>query len=185
MDIPGNVLPTIVLDLAIETDDAALPMSVAEQFMDLACATLTRVGAARRTYAISVVLTDDTHMRQVNRTTRNQDKPTDVLSFPQRDQPLIPLPDDEAWAETRGIVVPFVTGPDGQEHLGDIIIALPTTHHQAEQSGHTFWWECCYLFVHGVLHLVGYDDATESGYRAMVAHQEGILSERGIRRVGG
>ncbi len=185
MDAPGDALPTIVLDLAIETEDAALPTAVADQFMDLARATLTRIGAARGTYAISVVLTDDAHMRQVNRTTRNQDKSTDVLSFPQRDQPLIPLPDDEAWAETRGIAVHFVTGPDGQEHLGDIIIALPTTHNQAEQSGHTFWWECCYLFVHGVLHLVGYDDATEPGYRAMVAHQEAILFERGIMRAGG
>ena len=67
-------------------------------------------------------------------------------------------------------------------HLGDIAIARETVLRQAQQAGHSPAYEVAFLFVHGVLHLVGYDDHTEAGYRAMVAHQEAALAEAGVTR---
>lgn len=67
-------------------------------------------------------------------------------------------------------------------HLGDIAIARETTLRQAEKAGHSAAYELAFLFVHGVLHLVGFDDQTEAGYQAMVAHQEAVLAEVGVAR---
>ncbi|MGZ3666488.1 MAG: rRNA maturation RNase YbeY [Ktedonobacterales bacterium] len=53
---------------------------------------------------------------------------------------------------------------------------------QAQQAGHSAAWELAYLLAHGVLHLVGYDDQTDAGYRAMVAHQEVVLAAAGIEK---
>lgn len=67
-------------------------------------------------------------------------------------------------------------------HLGDIAIARETALRQAQQAGHSAAWELAFLFVHGVLHLVGFDDHTEAGYQTMVAHQEAVLAEAGVTR---
>ncbi|HEX8731578.1 MAG TPA: rRNA maturation RNase YbeY [Ktedonobacterales bacterium] len=67
-------------------------------------------------------------------------------------------------------------------HLGDIAIARETALRQAQQAGHSAAWELAFLFVHGVLHLVGFDDHTDAGYQAMVAHQEAVLAEAGVTR---
>lgn len=67
-------------------------------------------------------------------------------------------------------------------HLGDIAIARETTLRQAQQAGHSAAFELAFLFVHGVLHLIGFDDHTEAGYQAMVAHQEAVLAEAGVTR---
>jgi probable rRNA maturation factor len=67
-------------------------------------------------------------------------------------------------------------------HLGDIAIARETVIRQAERAGHSPAYEAAFLLVHGVLHLVGYDDHTEAGYRAMVAIQEAVLARAGIAR---
>jgi probable rRNA maturation factor len=53
---------------------------------------------------------------------------------------------------------------------------------QAAAAGHSVAWECAYLFAHGLLHLMGYDDSTDAGYRAMVAHQEAVLTDAHITR---
>ena len=67
-------------------------------------------------------------------------------------------------------------------HLGDIAIARETALRQAQQAGHSAAWELAFLFIHGVLHLVGFDDQTDAGYQAMVAHQEAVLAEAGVTR---
>jgi len=66
--------------------------------------------------------------------------------------------------------------------LGDIALARETVAWQAQQAGHSVAWECAYLFVHGVLHLVGYDDQTDAGYQKMVSLQEAILAQLGVSR---
>ena len=71
---------------------------------------------------------------------------------------------------------------DGPLHLGDIAISRDAVVRQAAAAGHSVPWECAYLFAHGLLHLMGYDDSTDAGYRAMVAHQEAILTEAHITR---
>ena len=67
-------------------------------------------------------------------------------------------------------------------HLGDIAISRETTLRQARQAGHSPAFELAFLFVHGVLHLVGFDDHTDAGYQAMVAHQEAALAQAGVTR---
>ncbi len=66
--------------------------------------------------------------------------------------------------------------------LGDIAISRDAVTRQAAQAGHSVAWELAFLLAHGVLHLVGYDDHTEAGYRAMVAHQEAMLAAVNIPR---
>ncbi|HEX9036075.1 MAG TPA: rRNA maturation RNase YbeY [Ktedonobacterales bacterium] len=67
-------------------------------------------------------------------------------------------------------------------HLGDIAIARETVIRQSQSAGHSAAYETAFLCVHGVLHLVGYDDHTAAGYRAMVAIQETVLAQAGISR---
>jgi probable rRNA maturation factor len=80
-------------------------------------------------------------------------------------------------------------GPEGADpdlvtgsglHLGDIALSRDAIARQAAEAGHSAAWEAAYLVSHGVLHLVGYDDHTDAGYRAMVAHQEAVLASAGI-----
>ena len=101
---------------------------------------------------ISVVLCDDEFIRALNARYRGQDKPTDVLSFPQEDP----------------------------EVLGDIVISLPTAARQANSAGWTLENEVALLCVHGLLHLLGYDDETEAGAWEMQARTEAALREVGI-----
>jgi rRNA maturation RNase YbeY len=67
-------------------------------------------------------------------------------------------------------------------HLGDIAISRETALRQARAAGHSAAYEVAFLFVHGVLHLVGFDDHTDAGYQAMVAHQEAALAQAGVTR---
>jgi probable rRNA maturation factor len=75
-----------------------------------------------------------------------------------------------------------VDAPSGTLPLGDIAISRDAVARQASQAGHGPAWELAYLLAHGVLHLVGYDDQTDAGYQAMVAHQEAILEAANISR---
>ncbi len=82
---------------------------------------------------LSILITDDKEIRELNRKYRNKDKPTDVLSFPI----------DE---EIGGIKI-----------LGDIVISLETAKRQAEELGISLEEEIKRLIVHGIVHLLGYD----------------------------
>ncbi|HEU5441572.1 MAG TPA: rRNA maturation RNase YbeY [Ktedonobacterales bacterium] len=74
-------------------------------------------------------------------------------------------------------------GPDGEpDSLGDVAISRDAVARQAAEAGHSPAWELAYLLAHGVLHLAGFDDYTEAGYQAMVAHQEAALACAGIAR---
>jgi probable rRNA maturation factor len=121
----------------------------------------------------------------LNKRYRQQDKPTDVLSFPMLDKPLVDAPADHLWAlseeqtgevsEAVNSIPRFVTPSELATNLGDIVISWPTVVRQAAEAGHAPVYELLYLFAHGILHLVGYDDATEAGYTAMVDLQRAVL----------
>lgn len=93
-------------------------------------------------------------------------------------------------AEQQQQDVSALLGDEGDEddeefwstHLGDIAISRETALRQAQAAGHSVAYEVAFLFVHGVLHLVGFDDHTDAGYQAMVAHQEAALAEAGVTR---
>ena len=122
---------------------------------------------------ISVLLTDDEGIHQINLDMRDVDRPTDVLSFPMFDlQPGQP-PEGEDYLDPAGGFCP----------LGDMCISLERARAQAEEFGHSLEREVCYLTVHSVLHLLGYDHLDEGEQkRQMRAREEAILGELGITR---
>jgi probable rRNA maturation factor len=75
---------------------------------------------------------------------------------------------------------PFLTPESERLHLGDIALSRDAIQRQAAQAGHSPARELAFLLAHGVLHLVGFDDTTDAGYQAMVAHQEAVLQAVGI-----
>jgi len=85
---------------------------------------------------LSLLLTDDVEIQELNRTYRDLDKATDVLSFPQ---------DEDAVNET------------GDTLLGDVVISVETAARQAEEHHLSFNEELILLAIHGILHLLGYD----------------------------
>jgi probable rRNA maturation factor len=138
---------------------------------------------------LTLLITDDSTIQDMNKQYREQNKPTDVLSFPLLAQPLVKAPADQLWAlstedegERRTVeeqTPAFVTPPDMITNLGDIVISWPTLIRQATQAGHTTSYELFFLLAHGVLHLIGYDDQNEAGYQAMVSIQQAVLEAVG------
>jgi probable rRNA maturation factor len=111
---------------------------------------------------LTVVVTDDAVVRDLNRRYRGVDRSTDVLAFP---------------ADEPG--TPFVAPPDLRTYLGDVIIAFPQAAAQARAGGHGPNAELQLLVVHGVLHLLGYEHATAAERKQMWAAQARILASVG------
>jgi probable rRNA maturation factor len=111
---------------------------------------------------LDLTITDDTMIRALNKTFRNIDRPTDVLAFPLKEESS----DD-----------PFVTPPEDLPTLGEVIVSYPTAAKQAESHGHSVDRELAILVIHGVLHLVGYDHATDEEEREMRALEEKTLRQ--------
>lgn len=128
---------------------------------------------------LTLLITDDDGIRDMNQQYRQQNKPTDVLSFPLLEKPLVNAPIDQLWSpqedESKLGVPEFVTPPGSVINLGDIMMSWPTIVRQAKDAGHHPIDELLYLLSHGVLHLIGYDDQTEAGYQTMVRIQQSVL----------
>ena len=114
---------------------------------------------------ISLVFVGDARMKGLNKKYRGIDKTTDVLSFAYQDVKIPPSP-------------PFVKG--GEKLLGEIVISVPQAKTQAKRRSYPLKAELTELFVHGILHLAGYDDETEREYERMTGKQEAILKHLGF-----
>jgi probable rRNA maturation factor len=112
---------------------------------------------------MGLVITDNKAIQKLNRTYRGQNRPTDVLAF------HMSL-DTSQESELR-----FVGPPDGVRHLGEIVISYPQTVKQAQEQGHSVAQELAFLIVHGVLHLLGYDDEIPNEKQQMDARAIEIL----------
>ena len=122
----------------------------------------------------AVCVTDDAGIHQTNLEMRGVDRPTDVLSFPMFELEPGEKPRAE-WAEPDTDKVP----------LGDMMLSLERARAQAEEFGHSPEREVCYLAVHSVLHLLGYDHLDEGPMKAqMREREETILEKLGIAREG-
>lgn len=111
---------------------------------------------------VSIVLTNDKHIHEINKTYRKVDSPTDVISFAFLDDDINPEID--------------IT------NLGEIYISLDRAHAQAENYNHSFTRELCFLTVHGLLHLLGYDHMIKEDEKVMFSLQEEILKDLGVER---
>lgn len=122
---------------------------------------------------ISVLLTDDEGIHQINLDMRGVDRATDVLSFPMFELEPGEPPEGEEYLEADSGLCP----------LGDMCISLERAAAQAGEFGHSVEREICYLTVHSVLHLLGYDHLDEGPMKAqMRAREEAILEGLGITR---
>ena len=119
-------------------------------------------GALPHSLEISLTFVDNAAIHRLNREFRGVDRPTDVLSFPQYQpgEPMMP-----------------------HSSLGDIVISLPKMAEQAEEFGHSQLREVCFLFVHGLLHVLGYDhEISEQEEKLHFGRQEQILADIGVNR---
>lgn len=121
---------------------------------------------------MSVTLTDNEHIHEINKKYRGVDKPTDVISFAiEEDDPdevPIILPEDEEF--------------DIPKNIGDIMVSMDKVKEQAEYLGHSEDRELGFLVVHGFLHLNGYDHMKEEDEKEMFGLQREILDSYGLTR---
>jgi probable rRNA maturation factor len=148
----------ITLDIMIEAGDwdrLAYAESLAQKAAEAALAVTYEADGE---FEASVMLTDDAQIRELNRTWRGKDKPTNVLSFPAPEQP----------------------GLDGPRHLGDIALAYETLVRESEEESKELAHHFAHLIVHGVLHLLGYDHEVEAEADIMEGLEVKALATLGI-----
>jgi probable rRNA maturation factor len=126
---------------------------------------------------ISVVITDNAGIREINREFRNIDKETDVLSFP-----MLDFEEDYCEEEEIQVGVEDINPSSGEVVLGDIVISLEKALEQSRDYEHSFEREVAFLTVHSVLHLLGYDHEKEEDRVIMRSKEEEILSKLGLCR---
>lgn len=130
-------------------DDASY-LSLIEAALNVASQTLSLENKL-----VSIVFVNNTTIHDMNKTYRNKDYATDVLTF--------------------------VDGTD--DHLGDIIISIDKAKEQAQRYNHSFQRELSFLSIHGVLHCLGYDHQTPEEEAKMMDLTNQILNEANIKRV--
>ena len=140
----------------IETE---IPFS--EELLERAAQTALEHGSQPLDSDLSIILTNDTRLHELNLNYLGIDAPTDVLSFPASE-----------------------TDPEsGARYLGDILISIPRAQAQAEAVGHALEAEVQLLVVHGVLHLLGHDHAEPDEKARMWKAQAEILKKLGLRHI--
>ena len=109
----------------------------------------------------NVIIVDNDYIHNLNKTYRGIDRETDVISFA--------LEDDKTFNLEIRV-------------LGDVYISIDKAISQSEEYGHSLLRELCFLAVHGMLHLLGYDHMNKEDEIVMFQLQEEILDEMGIKR---
>lgn len=120
----------------------------------------------RPAFEVSVLITTNQMIKKLNLKYRKLNKPTDVLSFPVYSK-----------QELKKLKV-----SKQMLNLGDIVIAHQLAKSQAAEYGHSLKREISFLFVHGLLHLLGYDHNNKADEKQMFKLQDKILNSLGIRR---
>lgn len=118
-------------------------------------ATALRLEGYSQPSDVSIALVDDAYIRVLNREYRGVDQPTDVLAFPMEP----------------------AAGARSEPALGDIVISLERARDQARQFKHPIRREVALLALHGLLHLLGYEDDTDKGASAMWSKQKHLLEK--------
>jgi probable rRNA maturation factor len=150
--VPGSPALDVMIKAAVWSDQQDAAETVRRAIMAVCC----QLKAAGE---ICVVLTDDAAVREINRTWRHIDKPTNVLSFPSTTPPGNPAP----------------------AMLGDIVIAYETTASEALAEGKPFLDHLAHLTVHGFLHLLGYDHEDDGQAEEMERLEREILATLGVK----
>lgn len=153
---------TLVVDISVDEALAAeMPEALLASVASLAKRAWARVGCNGAAVEISLLLTKDAHIRELNKLYRNQDRPTNVLSF---------SADDRDAPRPSGAPV----------LLGDIVFGCGVIAEEARRHEKSFSDHICHLAVHGILHLAGYDHETGPEAEEMRALETDILAAAGI-----
>lgn len=115
-------------------------------------------------------------IRELNKRHRNVDAVTDVLSFPTIENPARDV------IKTSSFALDSINPETGKLNIGDVIICLERAKEQAVEYNHSLKRELCFLSLHGVLHLLGYDHIEPDDEKQMTALQEEILNKMRITR---
>jgi len=116
---------------------------------------------------LSLVVTDNKNIQEINKTQRNIDNPTDVLSFPGYEK--------EEWNEVKKRENEVI-------YIGDIVVSKEKIVEQAKEYNTGFEREFCYLIAHGMLHLMGYDHMNEEDKKVMREKEEEIMKKLNLER---
>ncbi|MDU0201673.1 rRNA maturation RNase YbeY [Paenibacillus sp. MAH-36] len=175
------------MDLTLEWSSEQEEKEITPAFIEKIEELLRLAGELEGVTAGEVALTfvDDEAIQELNKQYRDLDKPTDVLSFAMsefgEDEIQINYEDNEQYSG-EGLEDDETVSEAFIEPLGDIIISVPRAIAQAEDYGHSVERELGFLFVHGFLHLIGYDHQSEEEEKIMFAKQEDILQKAGLTR---
>lgn len=154
------------MELIFENDYDQLFDKYESIFIDLAEYTVNLL-QRNDNFSLEVNFIDNETIHQINRDYRNIDRPTDVISFAFLD-------------EVEGEI--NINYGDHMFLLGEILISLDQAKLQAEEYKHSLHREICFLFIHGLLHLLGYDHQNEEQEKEMFDLQDKILLEKGVVR---
>lgn len=113
--------------------------------------------------SFNLIIVDNEYIHELNKTYRNIDRETDVITFALEDEDSLVIGTDERI-------------------LGDIYISIDKARSQAEEYGHGLLRELAFLAVHGFYHLLGYDHMSQEEEEIMFKKQEEVLLEYGISR---
>ncbi|MDF2868761.1 MAG: hypothetical protein K0R05_336 [Anaerocolumna sp.] len=153
LDIEYETIISKVVDMAMDTEDCPYEAE------------------------INVILTDNEEIKNINKSYREVDAPTDVLSFPMVDYET---PADFSHLEDN--TDDYFNPETGELLLGDIIVSVEKVVTQAQEYGHSKERELGFLIAHSMLHLFGYDHMEEEERRVMEEKQRMILDKLGITR---
>lgn len=130
------------------------------------CIAVLRAEEFQGNAEISVTFVDNAEIKRLNKEFREIDAATDVLSFP------------------LGENGEYDINPDtGAKLLGDIVISMERALEQSKEFGHSFEREVCYLAVHSMLHLLGYDHMEPKEKAEMRMKEETVMSRIGLERI--
>jgi probable rRNA maturation factor len=145
------------IELSVQTDPGLEGKADPERLSELVLSAIRQDGFEEPA-TVGLLITSDESIRKLNLEYRGQDSITDVLAF-------------SAGEGSDG----FVSPPSVPHHLGDVVVSYPRAVAQAVEYGHSVEEELNRLVVHGVLHLLGYDDSTPEDREAMWRRQEALV----------
>ena len=163
------------------TDNRQNQIEVTDEFikeLEKVCMYALEKEEVKQKCQISLLFVNNDEIREINKETRNIDKATDVLSFP-----MLDYPKGKLFKDVYKDKVFDVMYMDGDELvLGDMVLSLERAMEQSIEYNHSFKREVCYLIVHSILHLLGYDHMEEEEAKVMEAKQKEILEILSIGR---
>ena len=126
-------------------------------------------------FLVTLLICSNYRIKNINKKFRDIDKATDVLSFPN-------IIFENKYKINKKDIINYIDNDTKQIYLGDIIISMDKCISQSKKYGHSIKREFGFLFVHSLLHLLGYDHMDKDEEKEMFDMQDKILTSVGINR---